>query len=418
RYSMWIHRSPYLLCWVASLALIPGLARAQGLVTPVGSPSGGNEYTTGDQSSPAVAGLEDRFAVVWKGPDGADSLGPGIFLRFVSAATGAPLGQDVRISEAGASDVGPLDLAAAPNGQLVAVWVEERDGMESLNAVLFTPELPIGTPITLAGPMLSVRSPVVAMDAAGRFAAMWVDGIFPGALLRGSLFTSSGELIMPFFETTFGGVADPSNWDLGFYPDGRIGVAISRVVAQEVFVIELALFDSAGNPADPPTRLVRESVSALLSNGRLIVEAGGSYWVLYAGSLGAAIYSSRFDSTGALEGHLEYERPPSAYGVEGAASLTTDSVVISTELEDNGPIGYSQLGTVGVHTHGTVTSAGERARIARLATEDIWLVAWQELDGDGNGLGILSQRLEIPPFSDGFESGNVTAWSSSVGGGP
>ena len=47
-----------------------------------------------------------------------------------------------------------------------------------------------------------------------------------------------------------------------------------------------------------------------------------------------------------------------------------------------------------------------------LDAEDRFLVVWESSSSDGSDLGLVARRYELAFFTDGFESGDTTAWSS------
>jgi hypothetical protein len=149
-----------------------------------------NAYTTGEQSSPAVAmDATGKFVVVWESA-GAPLLGNFSFIearRF--AADGTPLGGEFQVNVYTSGARGEPRVSLAPEGDFVVVWSSYSapgpdDSGEGIQARRFAAD---GTP--LGGDFLvnsyttgNQRAPTVAMDARGEFVVAWQnDGAFgPG----------------------------------------------------------------------------------------------------------------------------------------------------------------------------------------------------------------------------------------------
>jgi hypothetical protein len=143
---------------------------------PVGSEFRVNTYTTGPQSSPAVAMTsEGAFVVVWAS-EAQDGDLEGIFGQRYDAA-GVPVGSEFRVNTYTTADQSIPVVAMAPGGTFVVVWTSDGqdgsgDGIVGRRfdaaGVALGGEFPVNTYTT------SFQFyPAVAMDPGGSFVAVW-----------------------------------------------------------------------------------------------------------------------------------------------------------------------------------------------------------------------------------------------------
>jgi hypothetical protein len=63
------------------------------------------------------------------------------------------------------------------------------------------------------------------------------------------------------------------------------------------------------------------------------------------------------------------------------------------------------------------TTSFQNAPAIAQSPDGDFVVAWHSYDQDGTGYGVFGQRYGDIIFEDGFESGDLTRWSSATGGG-
>jgi large repetitive protein len=187
---------------------------------PAGNRIGGefvlNTYTTGFQSVPDVADANGNFVAVWSGPTGL------VGQTFDAAGNRTGVEFQVNADTSG----GPARVAAAPDGRFVVAWFDRADGSGGgVSAQRFTAS---GTKV---GAELRVNSyttgdqglPSVAMDAHGRFTAVW-DGANPlGFQVFARSFDAQGQAARPEFT-----VAVQKAVAFGYGPGGCTWATASR----------------------------------------------------------------------------------------------------------------------------------------------------------------------------------------------
>jgi hypothetical protein len=164
-----------------------------------GIPQGGefraNTYTTGDQSSPAVAlDADGDFIIAWAS-DGQDGSRSGIYAqRFDNS--GIPQGVEFRANTytSNGQDLPSVDMDA--DGDFVIAWQSENqedEGYLNIYAQRFNNSgVPQGGEFRANSFALATFDPAVAMDADGDFAITWAsysqdgseDGVFGQAFRR------------------------------------------------------------------------------------------------------------------------------------------------------------------------------------------------------------------------------------------
>ncbi|MCG8462309.1 MAG: hypothetical protein MI919_38990, partial [Holophagales bacterium] len=360
---------------VAGSVLVSPMVSGESPVQVVGQSTRVNQFAPGDQGEPAVAGLGDRFAVVWTSPDGADSGGPGVFLRYLSAASGEPQGSDLRLSGVGAAAVGAPDVAATRNGGLVVAWIEERNAMASVMGVLVSGAGVVGIPFPLEQPSDSPAGPRIAAHRSGRFVTVWRSGgLFFEESVKGGLYDAAGTRIRPLFSAAASpspsplaplGLPRAISWHPAFFGDGSFSVVFSLIYGVDDWAIHLWDFEPDGSAGIPPSRRVNKSAGFLFSCGRLAVAPDDRHQVVYIAEISSWLFRTFFDSDrkylgGDVFGPLLY-----ATCIEVSYSPTTDTVVLAgAEGYDDGVI-YAQLDGEEIATRGRLTAAGLEPRIAR-----------------------------------------------------
>ena len=165
-----------------------------------------NTYTTGRQGRPAAAiDFHGNLVVVWES-DGQDGSGTGVFGQRYNAKHAAA-GGEFRVNTTTASNEFDPAIAAAPDGNFVVVWTEYNAGSPDVRAQRFDiAGAKLGGEFLVdadtAGGQLD---PAVAADAAGRFVVVWSGsgasvGDDPGSAVLGQRFDAAGAKIGPVFQ--------------------------------------------------------------------------------------------------------------------------------------------------------------------------------------------------------------------------
>jgi hypothetical protein len=205
--------------------------------TPLGPEFQVNVFTTGNQSSAALAvEPSGSFVVVWQsGYYGyQDGSYTGVFGRRF-ASTGTPLGPEFQVNVFTTGNQFAPAIAAAPGGGFVVVWTSEsyygvdQDGSRSgvFGRRFDATGAPLGGEFQAhTYTTLDQFEPVVAADAAGQFVVAWSsyyqDGSGTGIFAQ--LFSSLGVAEGPEFQvntTTTGYQSDPA---IGGGPTGHFVV--------------------------------------------------------------------------------------------------------------------------------------------------------------------------------------------------
>jgi hypothetical protein len=182
-----------------------------------------NTYLTGVQHRPAVASdSEGNFVVVWTSASG-DSSGNSVRGRRFDA-DGTPLGNDTQINNWTMGDQRSPAVAMAANGSFVVVW--QSDGQDESDEGVFGRrfdswgaaqggEFPVNTYTTG-----NQQRPAVTSDAAGNFAVVWEGESSIGWSIRRRLFDAAGtpltgEVLVNNYVTTAQGEADVASDSAG-----------------------------------------------------------------------------------------------------------------------------------------------------------------------------------------------------------
>lgn len=150
---------------------------------PLGDEFRVNTTARNRQYAPRVAiDADGGFVVGWLS-NAQNGVGLSIYARRYDA-TGVPLADEFRVDSTGHATAAQFDMAMAPDGRFVAVWVDALSLVgaslqtRTLNAQRYAPDGSLdGAVIEIyQSSLLRVRTPSVACDAAGNFVAAWFIG--------------------------------------------------------------------------------------------------------------------------------------------------------------------------------------------------------------------------------------------------
>lgn len=296
--------------------------QARGVVgrrlSATGLPIGGefvvNTYTTGYQTSPAVAtDANGNFVVVWVGAGLADANG--VFGQRFNA-TGAALGSEFRANAFTTGSQQAAAVAADGLGNFVVVWAS--GGQDGNNYGVFGQRFnPAGSPL---GGEFQVntyttqqqREPAVAADAAGNFVVTWISygqddgsnwgvfaqrfqstGVKAGSEFRVNSYTTSSQFIPAVAADGLGGFA--VLWG-GVGPTDSLGVYGRR-------------FDSAGGAVGSELQVNSYTTSnqeypalARSDTGNFVViwqsfgQDDGSNWGVFGRRMSANLFQHGFET--------------------------------------------------------------------------------------------------------------------------
>ena len=334
-----------------------------------------NTQTLDSQIFPAVAGDgQGNFVVVWASY-GQDAPGNyGVFGQQLDA-TGTKVGTEFQANSFTPGYQGNADVALADDGSFLVVWESAgQDGSGGgIYGQLFDADgNEVGIELTLNDTTNGEQNDPKAAYTGGGFAVVWesdnFDGIDEGVVLQ-LLDTSAGFVggEVQVNSHTFGDQEDP---DIAVNDDGSF-VVVWEGAAQDgdgegVFG---QLFGSDGIAVGDELQLNTHTTGdqknptvAALGDGTFVAA-----WesVDQTPSSGDDLYGQRFDSAGQFLG---------------------DEFRLNSTLSDD---------------QDKVAMAGSDGRL---------LTAWRAFDAAG--ADVRGQGYEVALFADGFESGDVSAWSS------
>jgi hypothetical protein len=184
---------PVWLPFVFALALVPRAAWPQG--TPLGPEFRANAYTTGSQTSPALAtNIAGDFTVVWESPQ--DGSGNGIFGQRIAA--GVPVGPEFLVNTFTTGDQLAPSAGAGIVGDVMVVWasgLQDGSGLGIFGQRYASNGLPSGPEFRVNTFTTSDQfDPAVAVDKSGVTLVVWAsdgqDGSGLGVFAQ--RFTGSG----------------------------------------------------------------------------------------------------------------------------------------------------------------------------------------------------------------------------------
>jgi hypothetical protein len=430
------------LAWsfVCVAAAMPRTATAQ---VPLGPEFQVNTYTTYNQRRPSIASdAGGNFVVAWQshGQDGGGYWGAGVFLRRYTAS-GAPFGPETRVNSYTTAEQLYPAVASDPTGRLAVVWSSaDQDG--SSWGVYGRRYDSSGTP----GPEFRVNTytssyqlyPAVATDASGNFVVVWEswgqdDNSYSSGIF-GQRFDAAGTPQGPEFQVssyTTGGQRYPS---VGMDASGNFVVAWTDIYQAGAPGIVAQRYDATGARQGDEFWIesyttgsqVRPSVAVDGAGNFVVVwesDSDGDYW---------GVFGRRYDAAGTAQGD---EFPVNTYtpGAQRGPKVTVDGggnfAVVWDSAGQDGSAGavYGRLFDAAGAPRGveflvnTYTSGSQVAPTVAAADGGAFVVAWtssdylQSEDGDGNG--VFAQRFAPDTdliFGDGFESGNLSAWSAAA----
>ncbi|MCP4664461.1 MAG: hypothetical protein GY856_54450 [bacterium] len=355
-----------------------------------------NTYTTGKQDDPAVEmTLDGGFVVVWQsggqfGAPGSDGNNAGIGGRRYGS-DGLAIGGEFQINSYTPNRQTRPAMAPHPDGGFVVVWESEGSIGNDSSQSSIQGQLHAADGSTIGSQFqvntyttVDQRMPVVAADAKGNFVVLWESQWSNGPdaydSIQGQRYASDGTRIGGEFQVnSYTGNSGQLRPSVAVSPDGHI----------------LAVWHSDASDEAEDKAKDKDSYGILgqlyAANGTRI---GGEFQVNSITAGGQTSPSAAAASAGFL---VVWE---SIWTIEGQL-FALDGSSIGDEFQVNSF-------AASIHMSPSVTTdSGSHA-----------VVGWSS-DGspgsDQSWFSIQGQRLEIPVFVDGFESGNTAVWSVTRG---
>jgi hypothetical protein len=334
-----------------------------------------NTYTTGLQRFPSVGMAPDgSFVVVWTSM-GQDGDGYGIFGQHYDAA-GNPVGSEFQVNTDTTGYQSNASVAGAGTG-FVIVW----STLNNIQARRFdSAGAPVGPEFRVDTYDFSAKlRPKVAAAGDGRFVVAWTGDGQPGEDSRGIVarrFDPSGSPLGGEIAVNGYTTSTQQSAQVAVAPDGRFVVAWSSYGQDgSNFGGFARVFDAAGAPLGPEFQVNTFTTGRQATYGASMAE-NGDFVVVWEGDgqdgSSYAVVARRYDSLGAPK----------------AAEFVVN----------------------------TTTYFDQRTPAVASAANGRFTVVWQSPQDPGGGsLGIVGRRIGAVDgiFADGFESADMSAWSSA-----
>lgn len=339
---------------------------------PEGPPFQVNSYTTGDQRYPSVATTPNGdFIVVW-GHQGVNINDPtrGIHAqRFDSVGT--PQGNLIQL--VGPHPAGP-EVAATADGFLT-IWHDDEIFGQRVDAA----GMPVGSPFQINSYTTgSAIFPDIAVDPTGRFIVVWANEGSAGSdaslnSVQAQRLNSDGSFLGSEFQVNT--YTSDNQWFPSVSTDAEGGFTV--------------VWQSSG----PAGNSMQSSIL-------------GQRYDSTGAPVGAEFQSSETTASGQSFPQVAV-RPDSSFVVVWDASATVQGRTFDGDGEPEGPTFRAS----------SVNAASQYSGRVAVADEGKFVVAWRAnyyYYGAGSYEHLQGQRFRNTLFFDGFESGDLSGWSTAV----
>ncbi|MEM8964224.1 MAG: hypothetical protein AAGD38_22250 [Acidobacteriota bacterium] len=454
------------------LMLIPSLALAQP-PQPQGPDFPVNTNTSGDQGAPDVASEDDgAFVIVWES-DGQDGDSWGIYGRvFDDDSSG---GTEILFPQTTMGAQRDPAVAMTLDGEFVVAWSSPDSDGPGIKARLFKED---GAAIigdqnineTTIGQQIK---PDVGIYRFGDFEEGGMNGWVVLVVWQGPDSTTSDIWARLFAIADDGAgtiIEDTGEFRVNSITSGPQGtIRVSTVATSKQFAVVwegpdadasgvYITFIDASNPTMVPTEtLVNTTTDGTQTNPSVITTPDGKTVVAWEGpdSDGTGVFAQAYDDQGMAVGGEkqvndnetgDQDSPSLSIGEDGEAFTlvwrsTAPLPSSSLPITEGSPIfihgrtlsgpGASRLGPewsvddLAFRGNGpgppdtpiTINSSGTDVLNPRVAAkrDADFTVVWESVGLDGPGSsGIYARRFVVPIFVDDFETGDTSAWSSTV----
>jgi hypothetical protein len=394
----------------ASVLLVAAVAAPSRALAPVGGEFQAHTFTSGDQDLPAAATDRDGdFVVVWSssGQDGGEE---GIFARRF-ASTGAALGAEIQVNQFTTGAQTSPAVAMDADGDFVVVWQSAlQDGSE--NGVFARRFASSGAAV---GGELQVntytpsyqRAAVVAMDATGDFVVAWTserDGSGFGVFAR--RFASTGAPAGGEFQVSTYTYNYQGNPEIGMEDNGDFVVAWESYQDGASYGVFARRFASTGAALGPELQ-VNTFTTDLQAGAVVAMDADGDFVVAWQSYLqdgsDYGVFARRHASTGAALGsEIRVNVRTGSIQSDPAISIDGDGdflVTWTSDAQDGDGYGVfarrftsSGAAVAGEFQVNARTVSYQSDPIAAMLRTGDFVVAWASDGQDGAGYGVFGRR--------------------------
>ena len=416
---------------------------------PIGDEFQVNSYTTEDQQAPAV-GMDSagNFVVVWSsdGSYGTDTKRGSIQgQRF--GASGTPVDGEFQVNTFTTYSQFNPDVAVGPDGDFVMVWETFLDvEREVIKAQIYNSDGSAeGGEFTVSSSFNYLDKPQVGMDSGGNFVVAWEESYFVHTFsdfsIDAQLFDASGAPGKFVVVSGGGGYyiewSDPS---LAVGSDGDFVVVWRyRDFDDGTDSVFARKFDAAGDPVTGELQ-VDTYATALGCCPAVALDSGQGFFVVWSseGSPGSdtdstSIQGRLFAADGVPMGP-QFQVNAYTTGKQGGptAAVTNDgNFVVTWGSSQSGGSDQDPFSVQGQILDSSGAMLGSQFQINTYSTLDQrfpkvaaidngdFVVVWRS-DGsygtDSDDRSVQGQRFGGPHwiFTDGFESGDTSTWSSAT----
>jgi hypothetical protein len=418
-----------------ALLLAPLTATAQ---APLGGNFLINTFTTGDQAHPSLASdAAGNFVVVWHSLNESEAAYSVVARRY-DAAGQAVDASGFRVNVVTAGSHSSPGVAADPDGRMVVVW--HSTGQDGSGHGVFARRYEAsGTP---AGVEFRVNThtagdqndAAVAKDAAGNFVVAWTsrdqDGDGQGVFAR--RYDAAGTPLGAEFRVNAHTSGDQADAAVASDADGNF-VVVWTSAGQDGDGMGIfgRRFDAGGVPLGDEFR-VNGHTTAHQAGPTLASRADGRFVVAWASAgqdgSGQGVFARRYAADGSAQPG-EFRVNAYVTGFQGLPSVAADEdgfvVTWTSERPDDPQAGVRarRFDWFGAPTSSefrvnTFTTGYQMYSVVQALPEGRFIVSWISYGQDGSAWGVYAQRFAADViFADGFESGDLSAWSSAATGG-
>lgn len=446
----------HVLCFSMVLSALGALLTA-GSAAGQGSPIGGefqvNTTTLFNQEAPALApGADGGFVVVWQSEPISGSDSDDIFARRYDS-DGNALGNDFQVNTHTTGYQGVPSVGRMPGDGFVVVW--QSYGTDTLSTTQIQARRydaagsPIGGEFRVDGATAAVRRiPSVAVAPDGDFFVVWESrpAADPGtdADIRGRRLASDGspiggEFQVNTFTSSFqvvpSAAAGPSGETVvtwSSFGSGGDDASSTSIQARRFAADGTAL----GNDfqVNTFTFLFQSSPAVAIGPAGEFVVAWNSYGSDEPGGAdmsGYSIQARRYDSSGtAIGDDFQVNTETAGYQIlSGVTAAPTGEFLVVWSSESSSGSDASAFSIQGRHFAvdaaplgadlqiNTTTAGSQSFPAVTTIGQDRVVVAWDSdtsAGSDASDKSVQGQRLFLGIFTDGFESGDMAAWSDVV----
>ena len=409
------------LAWFLCLGIATSLAVLAGGDGDSLTGDDDSDVLVGAGSNPAVASdASGNTVVVWEGADGDEEGVKSVLFD----AQGQVLRPEFQVNVTTAGSQAEPDVVYLSTGEFVVVWQsDDRAAARIQGRVLsaagdfLASEFQINEDATSAS-----RLPAVGADQLGNFVVAW---------------TGAVDSAYAHFARPFAGASMPIGFELQFGPVSSLtapAIAVEPtgdhlVVWEDNFAdVRGRVFDLASMPIGFEFQ-VNATATGAQSEPAAAINGDGTVTVVWQSadqdSSGSGIFGRRVQTFSSMPIGFEFQvnaatqgdqsRPSVAVDADGQALVTWQGDVgagkrgvFARRVFESMPIGFE------FQVNRSTAGARESVDVA-VDPERDYLVAWQSDEGKpGQALIFERRKVLAEIFSDGFESGDTSRWSSAT----